>query len=589
MKNKFLTIDGVTYKKVAPVADGGNSIVWEARSSADGKSYAVKRIEKSDADHNKRFEREIDFGAHATHPNVVKIHGSTEDEKYFYYVMDLYSASLRRIIADEYDPDVLLEYLSQLCDAVEYVHSEEVVHRDIKPENILIDADRQHLVLADFGIAHFKDSTLTTQTSLLANRNYLAPEQMQGQDARDVNAPADVFAVGLIINEAFTKDYARGFEHQRVSDVQPHLSALDDLVDLMMLQDPTQRITINAAHDWLRAIMMSTEAEDIQENLQDASSPSALPANTEDIFKIAVRDVVAAQQIFERVPEARLRRYNSNYHCEISYTATDELFNTCVLFEIYNTCKRKFDNETPAEFDDAGQSVAQPIATADQLDALHAILREYALPAGARWGFLGRRAVHYFSFCKDYHCAELLQTIRALVPNPEAGDKGAMRERLAGAPILWLTQAARGYLQLDGTSLTEDDRRDIRFGLNVIVDWSATDVEDAHRAQVGADLFDDQSVAAPIAKVLDRLAQDWDVSYARRAAQTFVVFFRSEQEFDRFRIHAEGVAPEGSLLEADVHDLLRLAEHHGSLVALNWDSVFDIPNTLAKVLGLRKV
>lgn len=43
--------------------------------------------------------------------------------------------------------------LMELCDAVGYVHSHQIVHRDIKPENILITRDGHHPKLIDFGFA----------------------------------------------------------------------------------------------------------------------------------------------------------------------------------------------------------------------------------------------------------------------------------------------------------------------------------------------------------------------------------------------------------------------------------------------------
>lgn len=84
------------------------------------------------------------------------------------------------------------------------------MHRDIKPKNVLINPDTRRLVLADFGIAHFKDSSLTKNGDLLANRNYLAPEQMRRNNTLAIGKPADVFALGLVINEMFTKQNAGG-------------------------------------------------------------------------------------------------------------------------------------------------------------------------------------------------------------------------------------------------------------------------------------------------------------------------------------------------------------------------------------------
>ena len=48
--------------------------------------------------------------------------------------------------------DYLKPIVKQLCEALDYAHSEGVIHRDLKPANMLLD-ERQRLRLADFGVA----------------------------------------------------------------------------------------------------------------------------------------------------------------------------------------------------------------------------------------------------------------------------------------------------------------------------------------------------------------------------------------------------------------------------------------------------
>lgn len=349
-KRKTQEIGGVLYTVESVLGEGGTAFVFKVRSSLDDKVYALKRI-KRDANRpsrNERFLREIEFGMEARHDHVGRIHARSEDEKYFYYIMDLYSTSLRDIIAEESDYMVLLDYLSQLCDGLAYVHSKGVVHRDIKPENVLVDRENRRLVLADFGIAHFKDSSLTQKGDLLANRNYQAPEQMAKRDARGIGKPADIFALGLIFTEVFTKQNSRGVRHRRVGDVYPFLSNLDLLVERMMLQDETQRITVQAARDSLNLIrkQIGSRIQGIVEDLRRTDVPNCgdIPeANI--ILEQAGTDVLSAKYIFERTTAEELSRYNQNYHSEISYRVSDELYNGCVQSLLYSMCKRMFQNE----------------------------------------------------------------------------------------------------------------------------------------------------------------------------------------------------------------------------------------------------
>jgi serine/threonine protein kinase len=119
-----------------------------------------------------------------------------------------------------------------------------VWHRDVKPENILFSATTNELVVADFGIAHFEDEELLTAVETknderLANFLYAAPEQkLRGQK---VDSKADVYAVGMILNEMFSGTVPLGTSFRRVSDAAPEYAYLDGLIDLMLRQDPALR------------------------------------------------------------------------------------------------------------------------------------------------------------------------------------------------------------------------------------------------------------------------------------------------------------------------------------------------------------
>lgn len=242
-----------------------------------------------------RFRNEISYGLHANHRNVVKIHSHSEDDESFYYVMDLYSMTLREVIKAESDYKALLDYLLQLCDGLAHVHREGVVHRDIKPENVLVDIEKRQLVLADFGIARFKNSSLTKRGQLLANRNYLAPEQMARRDPDSVGKPSDVFALGLIATEMFTKHNSRGGRHPLVRDTYPFLSDVDLLAERMMLQDETRRIGIEAVRDSLLRIsrQVGSMIDDIAEELRPGEPLTVgAPAEVGLTLERAARDVL---------------------------------------------------------------------------------------------------------------------------------------------------------------------------------------------------------------------------------------------------------------------------------------------------------
>ena len=98
--------------------------------------------------------------------------------------------------------------------------------------------------VADFGVASFTDDIVATlvetqPSQRLANFVYAAPEQRTPGHA--VGQSADIYALGLILNELFTGAVPHGTEYRRVEDVDKNYSYLDDVVMQMMRQDPANR------------------------------------------------------------------------------------------------------------------------------------------------------------------------------------------------------------------------------------------------------------------------------------------------------------------------------------------------------------
>jgi serine/threonine protein kinase len=95
-----------------------------------------------------------------------------------------------------------LPIAKQLCRALEVAHEEGIIHRDIKPHNMVLAADGV-LKVMDFGIARLLGRTQSmTQTGMVVGTpEYMAPEQLLGED---VDARADIYAVGVVIYECLT-------------------------------------------------------------------------------------------------------------------------------------------------------------------------------------------------------------------------------------------------------------------------------------------------------------------------------------------------------------------------------------------------
>lgn len=588
-KHQLVEVGSVVYQLEAMMGQGGAAEVWKARSNADNAPYALKRIPKDPkrATRNHRFRHEISYGMATRHPNVVKILSHAEDDEAFLYVMDLYPMTLENIIATESDFEVLLDYAIQLCDGLAHIQGEDVVHRDIKPQNILIDPAARRAVLADFGIARFKNARITKRGELLANRNYLAPEQMARGNPDSIDKPADIFALGLVINELFTKRNPRGLRPTLIGDIFPFLSDIDLLTQRMMLQHETERIGIDAARDSL--VILRAQLRQLIDELSHELRPTKkirrqYKSEYPDLLRRAAGDVLSAKYIFERTQKNELERYDFNYHCEISYSLNAELLNTCMLSRIYRECKRKFDSESIRTWEMSGKD---GLSTADKARLqveFESILDKYPVSRWSRWAGLARRAAQLFRFCQAYHCDEILGAVRR-----ETSSADPISAGLSDAPILWLVQHVRdildtGYIELDQLTL-----EDLEFERQVSVRWKASLPVAPDRVALGASLLMPTADADEVDGLLRILAQRWDISAGERTDSKFSVHFRSRQAYEQFRDEAMNVASPYYAFEGDVIDLLRPVAIHDDLVALVWDRDNDIRSTLAKILGKRRI
>jgi serine/threonine-protein kinase len=153
-----------------------------------------------------RFRREVKLARRVTHRNVARVFDIGEHQGDKFLTMELVDGeSLGALVAREGALPLarVVELTSGMCSGLTSAHAAGVVHRDLKPDNVLIASDGR-VVLTDFGIARaFTDAGASSTMGLLVGTPaYMAPEQVEGH--QDIDARADIYALGVVLYELLT-------------------------------------------------------------------------------------------------------------------------------------------------------------------------------------------------------------------------------------------------------------------------------------------------------------------------------------------------------------------------------------------------
>jgi serine/threonine protein kinase len=236
-----------TYALEEQLGQGGAGTVFSVLDS-EGCRYALKLLSATTSLKRRRFKNELSFCQQEQHRNSIRVLDSGvvlgAKEALPFYVMPIYDCTLRTLIKEGIRHERVLPLFDQVLSGVEAAHLKGVFHRDLKPENILCDRGAECLVVADFGIAHFEEEELFTAVETkdqerLANFTYAAPEQ--GIRGQAVDHRADIFALGLALNEMFTRVASAAPGHPTIVSVAPNYGYLDQLAEQMIRHSPVDR------------------------------------------------------------------------------------------------------------------------------------------------------------------------------------------------------------------------------------------------------------------------------------------------------------------------------------------------------------
>ena len=203
------------YQVLESLGRGSTGVVYKALDPTIGRTVAIKAIRLSDFQDvedrrrmRERLLREARSAGLLSHPNIITIYDVLEEEDSAYIVMEYVGgASLERMLRSGTLPDrtLLLHYLRQVADALDYAHRKGLIHRDVKPANVMVaDAEEgsdELAKVADFGIAKFISQDTIYSGTMMGTPNYMSPEQIQGFP---LDGRSDQFSLAVVIYEVLT-------------------------------------------------------------------------------------------------------------------------------------------------------------------------------------------------------------------------------------------------------------------------------------------------------------------------------------------------------------------------------------------------
>jgi hypothetical protein len=190
------------YRPLRPLGSGGSGSVWLARDEKTGDEVALK-IVRREGKAASRAEREAKAAARLRHERCLRSRAFATDDGHVYIAYDYVPGrTLREALHEgQLDEWEMVEAAAQILEGLAHAHSHGIVHRDVKPANVLLaDEPGISIRLLDFGLALFDEAdTLTAAGDVPGTLAYISPERLGGREA---GAPADVWAVGVLLWEA---------------------------------------------------------------------------------------------------------------------------------------------------------------------------------------------------------------------------------------------------------------------------------------------------------------------------------------------------------------------------------------------------
>lgn len=187
-------------REVYSSASGYNRLF---RCERHGKLHLLKALQTAymgSSFHEQALRKEFNIGYQLEHPHICRTVGWEQITGLGNCILLEYidGITLKDFMEQgKLTSELAYKLLTELCGALQYLHSKQIIHRDLKPSNILITHNGNNVKLIDFSLSDCDDYDVLKIPA--GTRYYLAPEALQTNTALDLRA--DLYSLGVIIGE----------------------------------------------------------------------------------------------------------------------------------------------------------------------------------------------------------------------------------------------------------------------------------------------------------------------------------------------------------------------------------------------------
>ena len=200
------------YKFLKLLGEGSFGIAFLCKNLQDNSECVIKQIilDNLDEEEKKETFNEVKILKRLDHSNIIKfkdVFTSTKPQNTLNIVMEYadggdLNQKIKKL-KEKKSPlteKEIINYLTQICLALNHIHKKKIIHRDLKSGNIFL--TKSGLVkLGDFGVAKGFKNTWEKAKTKLGTPYYLSPEII---NSKPYDSKSDIWALGVLLYEMMT-------------------------------------------------------------------------------------------------------------------------------------------------------------------------------------------------------------------------------------------------------------------------------------------------------------------------------------------------------------------------------------------------